>query len=503
MKYIIGIDMGTTHLKAALISPDGKIHFTETTATPLHVYGNAGWYEPEQIYEIVKGQIQRLAIKAGRNGMKICAVSLTGMAEAGGIVDRNTGQELTEILPWFDKRTEELSKQVKEDAVRRQYQKTGLYNSYKYGIYKYLWLMENRKLEMGSSIWLSLSDYIAYRLTGTYSTTAGFAVRTYAYDMVRDCWDMEMLDRYGLSEENFPTVRKDGQVIGSCVDKELCAVLGSHVGVAISGHDHVCALYAIAGEDSLRIADSCGTAETYMGIVEKCPLTDEHYENGLVYGPYPGEDRWFWMGNIPSSGQSVERFRTHLQDGRERESVLTYEEMELMLRGIQKKPTGLFYFPYFGGVGTPVYRGDVKEQLLGKWENQSEDVVLKAIIEGIQYQGTWILECAKGSRINKEVRLWCVGGAAKSNEWMKLKADILGISVYVPGQEEAALLGAAAVYLRENDKKVFPDGMGMECGKGVKVYLPEEESEKRYRGLAEEYRQKAKQMWSVEWGRSR
>lgn len=498
MKCVIGIDTGTTHLKAALIGLDGKVQFIDKVPTPLCVCGNESWYEPEQIYETVKRQIQGLVLKADRGSMEVCAICLTGMAEAGLVVDRSTGRELTEILPWFDKRTEELSKQLEEDMIRRQYQKTGLYNSFKYGIYKYIWLLENRKLDKESAIWLSLSDYLAFRLTGIYATTPGFAVRTYVYDMIYDCWNMEMLDRYGLQAENFPAVRKEGQAVGLCVDSELCTILGSHVEVAISGHDHVCALYAIAGEDSLRIVDSCGTAETYMGITEKYLLTDADYKNGLVYGPYPGEDRWFWMGNIPSSGQSVEQFRKQLHAGKECESALTYEEMELMLKEIQKEPTGLFYFPYLNGVGTPVYRGDIKEQLLGKRENQSAGVMLKAIIEGIQYQGTWIMECAKNHRMNKEIQLWCVGGATKSSEWMKLKADILGIPVHVPWQEEATLLGAAAIYLRENGKKVSPNKAAENCEKEVKVYLPDNESKTEYCKLAEEYRHKAKQICGVE-----
>lgn len=498
MKCVIGIDTGTTHLKAALIRLDGKIAFTEKAPTPLKVSGNESWYEPEQIYKMVKGQIQRLILKAGEDALEICAVCLTGMAEAGLVLDRSTGRELTEILPWFDKRTVRLSKQTGEDLICRQYQKTGLYNSYKYGIYKYMWLTENRKLETNNAIWLSLSDYIAFRLTGRYSTTPGFAVRTYAYDMIHDCWDAEMLDRYGLQSENFPEVRREGQAVGLCTDKELCAGFGSQVEVAICGHDHVCALYAIAGENQRRIVDSCGTAETYMGITKKRPLTEKDYEKGLVYGPYPGTDQCFWMGNIPSSGQSVEWFREHFYDGKKREEILAYEEIEEMLEEVENKPTGLFYFPYLGGVGTPVYRGDIEPYLEGAPEHRSEGTILKAVIEGIQYQGTWILECAGNPKAERKIQLWCVGGAAKSPGWMKIKADILGIPVYVPGQEEATLLGAAAVYFKENGKKVLYDKEGLECEKEVKVYLPEDGNKERYRRLATEYRRKAKQICGVE-----
>ena len=148
MKCVIGIDTGTTHFKTALISADGEIISIEKAAAPLHTCGQESWYKPLQVYEIVKGQIQRMVRKvSGRKDLEICGICLTGMAEAGLILGRKTREELTEILPWFDNRPAELAKQLMEERIRRQYQKTGLYNSYKYGIYKYMWLIENKKLE--------------------------------------------------------------------------------------------------------------------------------------------------------------------------------------------------------------------------------------------------------------------------------------------------------------------------------------------------------------------
>lgn len=486
MKCVIGIDVGTTHLKTALISPEGQIQLMEKDVTPLRIRESESWYDPRQLYELIKDQIQRLIRRRDEKmDLEIRALCLTGMAEAGVVLDRNTGEELTEALPWFDKRSEEWSEKLNQNMIRRQYRKTGLYNSYKYGIYKYLWLRENRNLKnISSPIWLSISDYIAFRLTGKYFTTAQFAVRTYGYDMVQGCWDRELLDWYGMKAENFPAVVKEGEVIGLCVDLELCALLGSTVEVAISGHDHVCALYGIAGENSACMVDSCGTAETYMGITGKRPLTDEDFERGLVYGPYPGKDQWFWMGNIPSSGQAVEWFRKYSWDGKARKKSLTYEELELMLEKNRKGPTELFYFPFLNGVGTPVYRGDLRPRLMGKMGDQPEHVILKGIIEGIQYQGTWIMECSRDCRDN-EMQLWCVGGAAKSSQWMKIKADVLGMPVYVPQIEEATLLGAAAVYFHKKEKKLLPE-------ETPKVYLPE--NHQNYAKLAEEYRRRAKQI---------
>ena len=495
MRCIIGIDAGTTHLKCAMIGLDGRILAVEKAATPVCSDGDASWYDPQQIYGTVRTLIRRLVAGDGTDGLGdgICGISITGMSEAGLVLERESGRELTEILPWFDRRTETLARQTGPEEARNRFLKTGLYNSFKYGIYKYLWLLEKRGLARENTIWLSMCDYLAFRLTGRYATTAGFAVRTYAYDMERGCWDGEYLGRFGLTQRQFPQVVRDGEAIGSCADRELAELLGENVKVAIGGHDHICALYAMAGENGLRMADSSGTAETYMGITEKRSLSHEDYARGVVYGPYPGGGKWFWMGNLPSSGQAVEWYRGQL-----RADVISYEEMERMLERLAGRPTGALYFPFMNGVGTPVYRGDVQPRLEGLKEPYGTGEILKAVIEGVQYQGRWILECAPVDPENPDLQLWCAGGAAASREWMQIKADVLGIPVHVPVQEEATLLGAAAVFLRENGTEqelgAFLRAMEQERA----VYLPDDENRKRYRGLAEKYRRLAREMCGLD-----
>lgn len=501
MHYVIGIDAGTTHLKCALIGVDGSVLAVEKAPTPICSGQGGSWYDPQQIFGMVKELLERLgeAVRSGAGEMGdmgtagVSGICITGMSEAGLVLERSSGRELTEILPWFDRRTETLAKRISPEEAGRRFAKTGLYNSFKYGIYKYLWFLEERGLARESSIWLSMCDYLAFRLTGQYATTAGFAVRTYAYDMEDGCWDAEFLSGYGLTQRQFPQVVKEGVSIGCCVEPELTELLGENVEVAIGGHDHVCALYAMAGEDGRRIVDSCGTAETYMGTTVRRSLSAEDYAAGIVYGPYPGGDRMFWMGNLPSAGQSVEWFRGQL-----REPAISYEEMENMLEQLPGCPTGILYFPFMNGVGTPVYRGDVQPRFEGLHESCGMGEILKAVIEGLQYQGAWILDCAPVKAQLRDMQLWCAGGATASRKWMQIKADVLGMPVHIPEQEEATLLGAAGIFIRENGSEQelaeFFKSMRQEDAR----YLPDDKNQERYQRLAGNYRRIAGQICGTE-----
>ncbi len=169
-----------------------------------------------------------------------------------------------------------------------------------------------------------------------------------------------------------------------------------------------------------------------------------------------------------------------------------------MLKQLAGRPTGAMYFPFMNGVGTPVYRSDVEPRFDGQKESWGAGETLKAVIEGLQYQGSWILDCAPEELEGRCRQLWCAGGAAASREWMQIKADVLGLPVHIPAQEEATLLGAAAVFIRENGTEQELAAFLESIGRERAVYLPDEENHRRYRAFSETYRRAARKMCGLE-----
>lgn len=450
--YIV-TDLGTTHIKSAVFDRHGHLLEMRKAPAPDSRDDCGNVYDPLSIYEAVGGQIVCLLQRF--NDIK--GISITGMSEAGLIINRKKMTEETPILPWFDRRTVTLSRQSDDEAEAGNFYRTGLRNSYKYGIYKYLWLLDRYRLPKEDTVWLSACDYIVWKLTGSFATDPSFAARTYVYDIFRHCWDEERLAAYGLTADNFPEVIPSGEAAGYLSDSRiLSAVRTDPVPVCIGGHDHVCAAYAVLDDDPGRICDSMGTAETYLGIdpADNFILTKEHYESGMVYGPFVNGRDYFWMANIPSSGQSVEWFRKQVQ-----KTEITYTDMNELLSALPEGPTDILYYPYLSGIGTPFFRSDIGGGFLGLKASHGAADLLKAILEGICYQGRWILSLVPGKRPETVKDIVCVGGAANSLPWMKLKADISGIPVTVPEESEATLLGAAAVMIEKlcttQERKIF------------------------------------------------
>ncbi len=450
-KLYIGIDIGTTHIKSAVFHQRGELLALAREMTPVANDEYGSIYDPPKIYGIVKNQLRQWLEKYG----PVQGISITGMAEAGLMVNKVTGKEETPILPWFDQRTAELSAGITKEEEYGYFNRTGLRNSYKYGIYKYLWLLEHSRVRKEDTLWLSICDYIAWKLTGRYGTDPSFAARTYVYDIVKHGWDMERLAGYGLTPANFPTVLCAGEPVGYLSEPELVPMSNkTAVPVCIGGHDHVCAAYAVLGEERNRICNSIGTAETYLGVDEHFSISKKGYDSGMVYGPFLNKKEYFWMANISSSGQSISWFCRQLQM-----EEISYSKMNELVAALGQEPTDILFYPYLSGIGTPLFRSDVRGAILGLREGHEAGHVIKAIMEGINYQGKWILSLVPGMDVARMKDVVCVGGAVNSVPWMQIKANVLGIPVTVPAITEASLLGTVAVMIEQNcgkeEKKLF------------------------------------------------
>lgn len=460
MEGMIALDVGTTHIKAVLFGEDGEELWKRKVPTPLEHDEWGAVYRPGVLWGLVHGML--LEACGALSDVSVTGIAVTGMAEAGLAVDRITGRELSDIIPWFDRRS------IGFVGQGEAFERTGLRNSYKYGLYKFLWVLEHSPIDRSRTVWLSVCDYVVYKLTGAFVTEPGFAARTYLYDIGAGCWDEERMAAFGLNKENFPCVGASGETAGIWEEKKIP--------VALAGHDHVCAAFAMLYSDPGRICDSAGTSETYIGLAGKRG-GEFRQEDGLQYGPF-GDSRWYYMANIPSSGHSLEWYRKKLQL-----TELSYEELNRNLEELPKGPTGILYFPWLTGSGSPYYEASMQGALLGLREAHSGLDIMKGMIEGIQYQGALLLEQiekVQGVQIGEVI---CGGGAVNNHALMQMKADILGRKVLVPACRETTALGAAAVFLERGRGREAAAGfllklMGMET-----EYLPGQGNREDYKKI--------------------
>lgn len=434
---LIGIDLGTTHCKVGLFDEKGNMILLEKQTTITH-QSREGLlsYAPEELWGQVYGMLKQV-IKAAAPG-EIAAIGIASMAEAGLLVDKKSGQAKTEIVPWYDRRTmPQYDRLRKEGDEYTLFTRTGLYPSYKYGLAKILWFMEQNPSLLANAIWLSPADYIAFRLTGKYGTEHSLAARTYAYRIDQKQWDREWLAAFGLKEDLFPVVGESGTPIGE-VQMELGFPAG--IKVAVAGHDHLCAALAVGAIRPEVVFDSIGTAESLIGTLEERQLGVEEYHSQLSFGCHLIPGKMVWIGGLSAAGGSLEWLRKQLGG-----EALSYQEIEDLLKQTGAEPTGIIYYPYLSGSGAPERDPRARGALIGLRAEHGKAELLKAVLEGTAYEMESIRRAAQ-KVIKQEIRqLVAVGGGTRNQVWMQIKATVSDCLLTIPPVQEGTLLGAALV----------------------------------------------------------
>lgn len=437
--YIMGIDVGTTNIKAGIFTGSGEIVKLASQPTPTRQTDQGlYYYDPEQLWETVAAVIRESAAAVPAD--QIVSIGIASMAEAGLLVDTNTGAARSHMIPWFDSRTMEQFEAIREHAdPLERFAATGLRANFKQGLSKILWLRDQGGADLQGVKWLSMGDYVCFRLTGIMATDYSLAARTFAFRIDEKRWDEDWIKRFGLTSSLFPEAKPAGTPIGTVTDTAAVQLgLSSRTTVAIAGHDHVAASLSVGAVQPGIVFDSMGTAETLVGMLNERPLGELEFDTGLSYGCHVVPGRYFWMGGINASGGSIEWLRSKLSD-----TELTYERMAELLSVTKPDPSGILYYPYLSGSGAPKHDPEARAAFVGLTKAHEQGDLLKAVLEGTSYELESIRRKAEQVAGEAIEHLIAVGGGTRNRHLMQIKSDVTGCRITVSQVSEATLLGGA------------------------------------------------------------
>jgi xylulokinase len=258
--------------------------------------------------------------------------------------------------------------------------------------------------------------------------------------------------------------------------------LSAGIPVAVCGHDHATAAFALNVTSPGKVFDSMGTAETLIGALPERPLTKDDFCSGLIYGCHVAPGRGYWLGSLSASGGSVEWLRTQLGHKR-----LSYDQIDALLANARREPTGILYFPYLLGSGPPHTDPRVRGAFIGLSAGHGRADLLKAVLEGTAYEVEIIRQAGEHITGQPIPVLITAGGGTRNRAWLQIKADISGCRIDATAEPEATLLGAALVAgigsgLYASEAEAFA---GLSSNP-VEVFLPDGERHAVYRRLYEQ-----------------
>ncbi|MBN2312287.1 MAG: hypothetical protein JXM79_00065 [Sedimentisphaerales bacterium] len=442
---VIGLDIGTTGCKAIVFSDEwkilgqGKREYSILTPQPHWAEQDA-----ELVWNLALESLAGAVSQAISDPPKAMALSVQG--EAVIAVDKD-GKPLRHAILGMDTRTTAENEWLIETfGAEELFRRTGMPIHTMNTLTKLLWLKKNEP-----SIWdqshqfLLYEDYFLRRLTGKATISHCLASRTQMYDLEAGCWATDILDRCGIEIERLAELPPAaGGIVGE-LDKKIGVRIGinSEVLLVSGGHDQACAALGSGVIEPGLAMVSTGTAEVVEVAMSSPVLSVSLRKGNISVYRHVVPELYLSMTLNHSGGLLLRWFRDTLC----KDKLLTAKQggsdaYDLILADVKAGPTDLMVLPHFAGSGTPLVDTTSRGAFLGMTFATTQADIAKAILEGLTFELRINLDLLRESGIKIET-LHAVGGGARGDLWLQLKADICETPLRIPRVTEAACLGAA------------------------------------------------------------
>ncbi len=417
MKYLLGVDIGTTSLKAGVFDENAKPVKSVTKDYTLEVHDDFVEFPAEKYWELFSEAVDELAAE-----FDISAMSVDTQCETFIITDAD-GVPLSNGVVWLDnratKQAEELSKRFGERTV---YEKTGQPEiTATWPASKLLWFREE-KPEIFTKIKkvFLLEDYLLYRMTGRFVTEQTLQSSTLYFDIKALDWWQEMLDFIGLDKDCLPEILPSGTVVGEY--KGITVVTG--------------AIDQIAGAIGAGIVRRGVVSEmtgTTMVVFVPSQNVPEFNPDSKIPCHVNFDGKYCLLSWTPTVGIALKWFKNNFCEN------FSFKELDEMAEKVEPGSAGLTFIPYLCGSTMPKYNPDARGVFYGLTMEHTRAHAVRSILEAVScmlkgnldYLG---LDC-------EEIRT--MGGGASSPLWCQIKADMTGKRIVTLENDETACLGSA------------------------------------------------------------
>lgn len=439
---ILAIDVGATSIKAATFAENGALRAVASrrNGPEPDPAGHPGWmvWNPTSLWGKVCECIQEVLSTSG-GADQIRAVACTGFGADGLPLDA-AGRELYPFISWHCGRTLAQRQQVSERVGDTEiFCITGYHNYHINTANRLLWFRQNRPdILKETRHWLQVQDYVAYRLSGRFSTECTIASTTMLLDLGKRAWSERMLEAAEVDAAILPEAQEAGTRIGE-VTEAAAAATGLKAGtpVVTGGHDCEMAVLGAGAENDATWIDITGTWEILIATVSEFRPQPEHHAAGLDFECHALPGQWICQ-SLMIAGGVTEWVRANFY--RDFSDADVYQTM---FREAEGGSSGVYLLPAFMlGMGPDASRHALGT-VLGLQTMTSRGQIVRAALEGLCFQLYKQVDAVAGAVGRRPSRLRVVGGGQKSPLWLQLKADITGLPVEITTHPEVTLLGAA------------------------------------------------------------
>jgi xylulokinase len=447
MEAYLGIDLGTSGVKAVVISKHGHILGEGTCELSLCI-PRPGFAEqkPEEWWQASSSAIKQ-AVAACPSMPAIGGIGISGQMLGSVLLDER-GELTDDCIIWMDQRASyELDEIVKKIGLDRILDATANNPLVSYWAPKLLWLKQHSpQVYSRTHTVLFPKDYLKFRMTGVLDIDVTDATGTMLYNTNKRDWDWPLFDTLDIPRKIVPTHTSESTDVIGYLQPEASRFLGLPAWIPIvgGGGDQMCGAVGLGVVRPGVVSSTIGTSGTVFSFSEKC-ITDRKSRAALSYcHSVPGS--WCMFGCTLGAGGSYKWLRdTFFEDAREKWDLggkSVYSFMDECAKSAVPGCEGLVFLPYINGERTPYPDPYARGVFFGLSTRHGKNEICRAVMEGVTFSLLDVIEILREYDIPvQEIR--AAGGGAKSALWLQMQADIFNANIVSTNIAEAPAVGAA------------------------------------------------------------
>ncbi|MFU0922349.1 xylulokinase [Kluyvera sichuanensis] len=427
----IGIDLGTSGVKAILLDEQGTVLASQTeklTVSRPHPL----WSEqdPEQWWQATDRAMKELGQQHSLQGVK--ALGIAGQMHGATLLDKQQ-RVLRPAILWNDGRCAQEC-ELLEAQVKTSRQITGNLMMPGFTAPKLLWVQRHEpKIFRQVDKVLLPKDYLRLRMTGDFASDMSDAAGTMWMDVAKRDWSDEMLAACHLSRNNMPALYEGCDITGHLLSAVASAWNMPAVPVVAGGGDNAAGAVGVGMADAGQAMLSLGTSGVYFAVSEGFLSKPESAVHSFCHA-LPG--RWHLMSVMLSAASCLD-WAARLT------GLTTVPALISAAESADNQADPIWFLPYLSGERTPHNNPQAKGVFFGLTHQHGPAELARAVLEGVGYALADGMDVVHACGVTpKSITL--IGGGARSPWWRQMLADISGLQLdYRTGGDVGPALGAA------------------------------------------------------------
>ncbi|WP_053218508.1 xylulokinase [Virgibacillus senegalensis] len=436
MKYVIGVDLGTSAVKILLVDQQGNVAHEVSKSYPL-IQEKTGYseQEPEVWVDQTAAGLSDLLQETGISPEEVEGISFSGQMHGLVLLDEKN-RVLRPAILWNDTRTTEQCKsiyrQVGEEKLLSLTKNPALEG---FTLPKLLWVKQNEPdIYQRAHKFVLPKDYLRYKMTGELHMEYSDAAGTLLLNISEKQWSPEICEAVGIDVDLCPPLVESHAEIGT-ITEDFAERTGMHAATRVfaGGADNACGAIGSGILEDGKTLCSIGTSGVVLSY-EQGPEKD--FKGKVHYFNHGAENAYYTMGVTLSAGYSLSWFK---------EVFASDEDFDDLLADVGSVPVGangLLFTPYLTGERTPHADAAIRGSFIGMGSSHQRSDFVRAVMEGITFSLNESIDIFRqsGKQIDTIVS---IGGGAKNEVWLQMQADIFDAKIVKLSSEQGPGMGAA------------------------------------------------------------